>query len=121
MGFVKIRVTAAEGLTLRGPIRLRLTKEQMRRRQHVLGDRDKGGTVTLDGGQALSFKYGEELSVDPLDKVAAGRVEDLTPPPEKEAETGGAGAPSDPPAGGAPSDPPAGNVPSDPPSEGGDD
>lgn len=120
MGFVKIRVTAAEGLTLRGPIGLRLTKEQMRRRRHVLGGRGKSGTVMLDGGQALSFKYGEELAVDPLHKVAAGRVEDLTPP-EKEEASGGAGVKADPPSGGTPSDPPAGGVPSDPPSEGGDD
>lgn len=60
---IKVRVIAAQGATLRGPVQLTLSAEQHRRRASVLGAADKKGVYRLEADQALSFKYGEEFGV----------------------------------------------------------
>ncbi len=58
-------VIAADGATVRGPARLRLTREQWMRRAAVLGPVPKKlGPVDLDGGQILQFKRGETFGYE---------------------------------------------------------
>jgi len=60
-----VRVIAAQGATLRGPCKVKLTKPQHEARQHILGDKyPRGGVFDLDGGQALNFKLGEKLKIE---------------------------------------------------------
>lgn len=60
----KVRVIAPMGATLRGPLTVRLSKEQHAPRAHVLGKVRKDGVYDLDGDQALTFKSGEVLGVE---------------------------------------------------------
>jgi hypothetical protein len=87
-----LRVIAAEGITLRGPMSLRLTADQIARRPGLLAGmsdakrrrlRKSGGEVTLDGGAAITFKFGEEFGASDLDKLAMAKLADVTPEWEK--------------------------------------
>ena len=60
-----VRVIAAQGATLRGPCKIKLTKAQHEPRKHILGGKyPRGGVFDLDGGQALNFKLGETLQIE---------------------------------------------------------
>jgi hypothetical protein len=62
-----IEVTAipVEGAWVRGPCKVRITKEQHARRISVLGPKyPRGGVFKLDGGQAINFKRGETFQMD---------------------------------------------------------
>lgn len=83
-----VRVIQAGGASLAGPMKLRLTKEQHARRAHVLGPPEKKGVYTLDGGQSLTFKEGEELGVDSLSKVSRGLFEEVGSGPVTAPEPG---------------------------------
>jgi len=59
----EIRVSAAQGATLRAPVKLRLTKEQHALRAHLLGPVNKKGIYSLDTGE-LTFKCGEVFGLE---------------------------------------------------------
>lgn len=91
---VPVRVIAAGGATLRGPVSVKLTREQWAKRVHVLGAVPKRmKAVEIGGGQALSFKYGEEFEVEAFDgRLNAALFEDLSEPPAESAEDGAGAA-----------------------------
>jgi hypothetical protein len=61
----RVTVIAAAGATVRGPARLRLTRDQHALRVLVLGGKfPRGGVVELDGDQALTFKRGESFDLE---------------------------------------------------------
>jgi hypothetical protein len=71
-----LRVIAPMGLTLHGPITLRLTKEQFARRPHIEKP-ERGLKVDLPIGATITFKQGETFGVNQADlpKVAVAAVE----------------------------------------------
>lgn len=109
----KVTVIAATGATLRGPLKLKLTKDQHARRIAVLGaEWPRGGVFTLDGGQEVQFKYGEEIGIDtPVrlnralfdlreeDASSQGSAKKKKKSSAKAADKGGAGAPPPTPSG----------------------
>lgn len=78
----KLRVIAHMGLTVPGPAKLKLSKAQIERRKAQLGKPGSGGAVTLEAGQALTFKSGEIIEIDAIGKLprAAFMVEDEAKP-----------------------------------------
>lgn len=64
-----VTVIAAMGATVRGPARLRLSKEQAARRLHLLMPA-KGGTFEVDGGREVQFKAGESFGIDTPEKLS---------------------------------------------------
>jgi len=64
-----VRVIAAQGVTLRGPLTLKLNQDQIARRRPMLGTPGKAGMVLLDGDRTVQFKYGEEFGVDGFDRM----------------------------------------------------
>jgi hypothetical protein len=82
----RVRVTAAGGITLRGPVTVELSAAQAARRLHLFGALSldeksrllaQGGALAVDGRDAVSFKLGEEFGVDDLAKMALAQVEVL--------------------------------------------
>lgn len=66
----QVTVIDARGATVRGPAKVKLTKDQHQRRAHVLGEPTRGMTFTLDGGQELAFKRGEKFGIDTPAKLS---------------------------------------------------
>jgi hypothetical protein len=60
----KVTVIAQQGATVRGPARVKLSKDQHARRASVLGNPKRSGTYELDGSQVLQFKRGEVFHID---------------------------------------------------------
>ncbi|GGF43720.1 hypothetical protein SAMN05216376_105192 [Mameliella alba] len=85
---IKVRVIKPEGAALRGPCKVKLTKEQWERRVSVLGPVPKRlKAVDLDGGQRLMFKRGEVIEVaDFKGRLSPALFEEVNPEPG--AETG---------------------------------
>lgn len=64
MSMIDVTVISAQGATLRGPLSIRISKDQHARRQSVLGAWRRGGVFDIDGGQSVQFKLGEVIGVD---------------------------------------------------------
>lgn len=60
----RVTVIAPTGAVVRGPAKVKISKAQHARREHVLGNWARGGVYALDGGQALQFKHGESFDID---------------------------------------------------------
>lgn len=70
MAITKVEVIAAQGATLSGPMRIRITRKQHEPRQAALGPWKDGGVFDLDGDRRLTFKKGEVLGVElPKDRL----------------------------------------------------
>ena len=65
----KVKVIAVQGATIRGPAVVKLSKEQYASRAHVLGAPVRGNKYHLDGNQALTFKFGEELQIEQSERL----------------------------------------------------
>lgn len=87
---IEVRVIKAEGAVLRGPCKVKLTKEQWARRVSVLGPVPKRlKAVDLDGGQSLMFKRGEVIEVAEFKgRLNTALFEAVNPEPEPETEIG---------------------------------
>lgn len=72
---MKIRVIARQGLRIPGPAVLRLSADQLAVRPRLGGK--PGAPVTVPAGMAVTFKQGEELSVDDPSKVARLAFEEI--------------------------------------------
>lgn len=67
----KVTVTPHMGATLRGPARIKLTRNQWARRTAVLGPvPERMKAVDIDSDQVLHFKRGESFEIE----VATGRL-----------------------------------------------
>lgn len=66
----KVTAIPVEGAWVRGPCKVKLTKEQHARRVFELGrDYPRGGIFELTGGQAINFKRGEKFSINTPDRL----------------------------------------------------
>lgn len=84
----EVVVEAPMGVTLRGPVTLRLSKAQHAPRAHVLGKARRDGVYLLDGGREVMFKRGEVFAIE-ASRLGPG-LADLTPPEAVPAGDGGA-------------------------------
>lgn len=88
-----VTVIAAMGATLRGPARLKLSKEQAECRKHLVRETGKGGVVEIDGNAELQFKFGESFGLEGPERLnrALFSYEEAATKKAK----GGAAAPAD--------------------------
>jgi hypothetical protein len=77
MTMTKVRVVAPMGATIRGPAEIGLTSEQHKRRAPVLGKANKKGLYTVPGGEAVTFKFGEEFEIEGVERLNRALFEDL--------------------------------------------
>jgi hypothetical protein len=89
----KVRVIAPMGAPLRGPVTVKLSKEQHLPRAHVLGKARHGGVYDLAGDQVLTFKLSEVLGVEkPVGRLNMSLFELVEGSVEEEAKAGSAAA-----------------------------
>ncbi len=73
-----LRVIGAQGATLRGPARLRLSVAQWSLRSHVLGPFRKGKAAFLDGDKEITLKFGEVFGMEEWEgRLSAALFEDM--------------------------------------------
>lgn len=75
----KVRVIAAQGITLRGAWKIKLSASQLARRPELPAS--KTGIVKLDGKHSVTLKFGEVFQVDGLDKLSRAMVEPVDADP----------------------------------------
>jgi hypothetical protein len=91
---IPVVVIAAQGAVVRGPCKLKLSREQWQRRVHALGPVPKKlRPVGLDGSFALTFKCGEEFGIDEfkgrLNKALFERLDEPDEAPLAEGDSEG--------------------------------